>query len=794
MDRNSRWRVWATATIAWWRPKGSRVVGSLVLIGVLAGATTGVALAALDGARRTGTVIHRAAKATKEPDVLIAPDRPGFDWAPIEKLPEIEAIGLFGGPVCALDIAHGALCGEVVSRDTGQTIQTGNIQAGRLPNSDRADEVAVNHSAAVHFHIAVGDTFTMVSPAPPQIREAFRTFRFPTTAEFTGPKIKVHVVGIAAPSLSDRLLGDPESVDSAEFYATEAYAKLQPGVFPGAWVVNAMARLKPGTDVAGFRRDVGKATGDPTIPVRDLAQDEARYDRTLLVERTALTLLALVLLLVGAALVGQALTRTVKTAAVDVDTLLVLGASRGTAVGVVATPFVITLATAIASAVVVTAVASIRFPIGTARVLEPDVGVHLDPLILIGGLAVLVLALVACVGLAARAAVHRPRPRSSRASAGNRAPFPLPLAAELGVRLAVAPGRSGGRARSGSAIAGAVIGVLGIVGALTFRAGIDDVTAHAARAGTTWNRVVNVPLDAKIPALTGIDGVRDAAEVTRGEVEVGGQTMSAWSYESKAGEVERVLTSGRLPSGPDEATLGWSTARSLRVKVGDRVTASSGAKFRVVGIGLLPEQPGHSPYDRGLWVTPKGLTRFGEIETGDRELLIDFDTHRRPAALSATLQKAIGGPVSVEPAVLPAGARDMSSVRRLPVALAVFLAILAAGVSIHALANTVQRRRRDLAVLRALGFTPRQVRGMIVSQATTIGLVGVVVGVPLGLVVGRSGWRWVARSVPFLYRAPVAAVAVIVVIPAALAILNVLAAFPARAAGRVRPADILRAQ
>jgi ABC-type lipoprotein release transport system permease subunit len=769
-------------------------VWSLVLIGVLAGATTGVALAALDGARRTGTVIERASNATKEPDVLIAPDRPDFDWAPIVKLPDIEAIALFGGPVCALDIANGVLCGEVISRSGGHTIETGNIEAGRLPNADRADEVAVNHSAAIHYHLAVGDTFTMVSPAPAQIREAFRTFRFPTTDEFTGPKVKVHVVGIAAPALSDRLLGDPESVDSAEFYATEAYAKLQPGVFPGAWVVNAMARLKPGTNVAAFRRHVGKATGDPTIPVRDLAQDKARYDRTLLVERTALALLALVLLLVGAALVGQALTRMVKTAAVDVDTLVVLGASRGTAVGVVATPFVITVAAAIASAVVVTAVASIRFPIGTARVLEPDIGVHLDPQILGLGLVVLVVAIVACVGFAARAAVHRPEPRLGRAGGGTRAPLPLPLPMDLGVRLAVAPGRSGGRARSGSAIVGAVVGVLGIVGAMTFRAGIDDVTSHAARAGTTWNRVVNVPLDVEIPSLTGVDGVRDAAEVTRGEVEVGGQTMSAWSYDSKAGEVKRVLTSGRLPSGPDEATLGWSTARSLGVEVGDRVRASNGAKFRVVGIGLLPEQPGHSPYDRGLWVTPKGLQRFGEIDTGDRELLVDLDTHRGAAALIATLQKAIGGPVKVEPAVLPAGARDMSSVRRLPVALALFLAILAAGVSIHALANTVQRRRRDLAVLRALGFTPGQVRGIVVSQATTIGIIGVVVGVPLGLVVGRTGWRWVARSVPFLYRAPFAAVAVIAVIPAALAIVNVLAAVPARTAGRVRTAEVLRAQ
>ena len=250
MKANPRSRVWASVARAWWRARPRRAAWSLVLLGIVAGATAGVSLAALDGARRTGSVIERSSAATKEPDVLIAPDRPDFDWSPIERLPEIEAIGLFGGPVCALDVGKGALCGEVIDNASGRDISTGYVAVGREPDRDRADEVVVNRSAAVHYHLAVGDTFTMVSPTPAQVREAFRTFRFPEPSEFAGPKVKVHVVAIAAPSLTDRLLGDVDSVDTAEFYATQAYADLQPGAFPdGGFVVNAMARLKPGTDV-----------------------------------------------------------------------------------------------------------------------------------------------------------------------------------------------------------------------------------------------------------------------------------------------------------------------------------------------------------------------------------------------------------------------------------------------------------------------------------------------------------------------------------------------------------------
>ena len=62
------------------------------------------------------------------------------------------------------------------------------------------------------------------------------------------------------------------------------------------------------------------------------------------------------------------------------------------------------------------------------------------------------------------------------------------------------------------------------------------------------------------------------------------------------------------------------------------------------------------------------------------------------------------------------------------------------------------------------------------------------------VVAGRLSWRWVANSTPLLYVAPFAAVAVIVVIPAALTLANVLAAVPARRAARLRPGDVLRTE
>ncbi len=132
--------------------------------------------------------------------------------------------------------------------------------------------------------------------------------------------------------------------------------------------------------------------------------------------------------------------------------------------------------------------------------------------------------------------------------------------------------------------------------------------------------------------------------------------------------------------------------------------------------------------------------------------------------------------------------------RRVPLALGVFLGLLAIAAVGHALASAVRRRRRDIAVMRSLGFTRRQARFTIVGQATTLAVVGLVFGVPLGLLVGRAIWHNVATSTPVEYVAPLAVVALVAVVPAALLIANALAACPARRAARLRAAEVLRAE
>jgi ABC-type lipoprotein release transport system permease subunit len=136
----------------------------------------------------------------------------------------------------------------------------------------------------------------------------------------------------------------------------------------------------------------------------------------------------------------------------------------------------------------------------------------------------------------------------------------------------------------------------------------------------------------------------------------------------------------------------------------------------------------------------------------------------------------------------------LQQVRVLPVFLAGFLALLALGAVGHALTTAVRRRRHDLAVLRALGMTRAQSRWVVVTQASMLAVVGALVGLPLGVALGRTIWRYVAETTPLLYVPPVALIALLVVVPVALVAANALAAWPGHRAASLRVAQVLRTE
>jgi ABC-type lipoprotein release transport system permease subunit len=112
----------------------------------------------------------------------------------------------------------------------------------------------------------------------------------------------------------------------------------------------------------------------------------------------------------------------------------------------------------------------------------------------------------------------------------------------------------------------------------------------------------------------------------------------------------------------------------------------------------------------------------------------------------------------------------------------------------HALVSSVRRRRGDLAVLKVLGLCPGRCRRRSPGQATAFAAMAVLVGLPLGVAVGRWAWLLVAGQLGVVPEPGVPPRQVLAVIAGALLAANLIAAAPGWVAGRLRPAVVLRSE
>jgi ABC-type antimicrobial peptide transport system permease subunit len=162
----------------------------------------------------------------------------------------------------------------------------------------------------------------------------------------------------------------------------------------------------------------------------------------------------------------------------------------------------------------------------------------------------------------------------------------------------------------------------------------------------------------------------------------------------------------------------------------------------VVGIGLFP-QVDIGDLTNGIGYVGSGFSTNATItdlfEASQVVLTVAPGVDRDE--LAAELVEHYGDAASntTTPAA-PGGIGNLTGVRSLPRAIAIFVVVLGVASLAHALATTVRRRRRYLATLRSLGLTARQTTACIVWQAITIAAAALVLGVPLGLILGRGAW------------------------------------------------------
>ena len=153
-----------------------------------------------------------------------------------------------------------------------------------------------------------------------------------------------------------------------------------------------------------------------------------------------------------------------------------------------------------------------------------------------------------------------------------------------------------------------------------------------------------------------------------------------------------------------------------------------------------------------------------------------------------------GGGVSVIGVQRPAEILNYRSLGDTPGFLGAGLAAGAIAALALTLIASVRRRRRDLAVLKTLGFTERQLAATVAWHSSTAVAIGVVAGVPLGIALGRTLWDLFAHDINAVPAPSVPVGQVVLIALGALVVANVIAAIPGRLAARTPTALVLRSE
>ena len=807
----------STAGTMWARSEVRRRPVALVALGLLAGLAAALAMAAVAGARRTDDAYARLRHQTLAADAVVFASQVGIhapDWSEVAKLPYLRAAGAFGLPAVqvvrapkGVDAASSGVF-SVAFGSWRTDVDRPLLVAGRLPDPDDAHEVLATVQTG-DLGVRVGDTFVLRRPSAEQVAQG------DIWSEPKGDEITVRVVGIGRSQFETAIIPDDEP-NGAGLFATPAFHR--DFAKDVTLVDNLLVRFKPGQhDVPRLEADVRRIFDTPEMPIEDAVAVSKRVTNGTELETRGLLLFGLAVALAGVVLVGQALTRSVRAGSAELGALQALGFTRRDGARALSLPHLLPIAVAAVVAVGGAAAMSIAFPIGLGRTVDPDVGFHADWPILLVGAGVLVVALATTVAVTAwREAGRRGR---AEAVADSRLVRRLrrtgaPVVVTTGAQMALEPGRGRRALPTRPALAGAVIGILGIVGAFTLSAGIDDALANPARIGSTWDVEVGANDPSALATFPEAEGKVDASDdvaasagVFRALLVIDRVTQPTYSLVHRKGRLDFTMLEGRPPTRTGEIALGPQTAEAYGVRVGGHVsvrpqTGGDPVRLRVVGIVLLPTTP-HSSFDQGAFVSDPQLRRLIRPD-GDPsnplsipalpEQLVRLHTGVDVAAATRRLDRAVEPLAGATTRTIPTDLVSLRNVRVLPILFGAFTILLAIGTLAHVSASVVRRRAGDLAVLRVLGLTPRQTRFALSWQATTVAAIGLVIGLPLGLVLGRVGWRSVAESTPMLYVAPIGLTAVLLVIPGALLVANLLSWWPGRRAARLRPAEVLRTE
>ncbi|WP_433500143.1 ABC transporter permease [Sphaerimonospora sp. CA-214678] len=357
------------------------------------------------------------------------------------------------------------------------------------------------------------------------------------------------------------------------------------------------------------------------------------------------------------------------------------------------------------------------------------------------------------------------------------------------------------------------LGVGFIAGTFVLTDTIDAGFTRAFAADAAKVDVVVLPRDADdlpretLDKIRAVPGVRDAQPVIRGDAPLIGKDGKTVGDAPTAGvsiPANRLnVTTGRAPTADGQAVLDKGTAKAQGFEPGDTISVlghdDDRHDFHLVGV-FDPGVDQTIAYRGAVGFTSADALRITG-EKGFREIDV-VTAGPSPEGLRTTVEKAVGTGVIVQTGQERAqdlAARNGADTAFLKMGLLLFgvIALLVAGLVIYNTFNIlVAQRTREMALLRCIGATRRQVFGSIVLESVVVGLLSSVLGLLAGLGLGAAAvalLRGVEAGIP-TGTVGLTPQTVAVGLVTGLAVTVAAALPPARHATRVAPIAALRTQ
>lgn len=780
-----------------------------LVLALLVGIVGAVVLTIAAGARTTSSAYERFLHRQAIPEVEFDSQQPDAQQA-IVALPGVLTSGAYS-PLFAAPAREGVVAGQdflmfaPADGNYGRTVDRPLVLEGRLPRPDAVEEVAINEAGRSRYGLKVGSQ-TKLSSLSSDEKDLLFSGHY-DQLKFSGPTPTVRVVGVVRTRLD---LGHVSYAPyyflaSPKFYETysdkmadftpQLDVRLKDPAKAARFLATARQTVQsklPGSESAD--QFSGRIVSETISSIRDASR----------VQALSLGLVALAAAIAGFLGLALMTVRSVAGMGDDFPSLRAMGVTRPGRARLTAATFLPAAATGAVLALIGATLASRFFPTAVARRAAPPTGISFDPVTLLPGIVVL---LAVVLGAAAFAA-YRWRPVPLVQSGLYVGPFDrlagaLPPSPRIGVRWAL-PRRDAVAGRGRAAVAGAVIGVCALVAALTYAAGLNHLVTTPSAYGWTFDvdggggsdeaQTVKLRDSLLQNPVVGDVGV---ARVS-GSVRIDSAGGDVYGFESVRGPFGPAVVSGRAAIGEDEVLLGTKTARQVHKGIGSTVQLVLGpgappVTLKVVGIGLLPTIES----DRlatGAAMTKGGLERIGgDSEEFKQGTHVDALFRLAPGVdrRRALTQLDKDGLISAL-ATPPGDVRNLDLVRSYPLWLAGFLAAIGLFTVVNALVVSARRRSQQVGVLRALGLTRGQIVGAVSTQGAVMCILGALVGVPIGMALGRWTWAASAHQLGVAETLGAPFVVLLAVIGFGLVLLALMGATAGWFAGRATPSSALR--